>query len=139
MAFGGNNDGFYNFLHDLNGDGNVDILEQAIMTDYEMKLMHEDDEEEFDSFDFEGDDELEENEENEKLYYTNKSEMERIKNETHNLIIDTETILIEQLIRDINNEMDGIEDPEKPERLKAMLGLTGEIKKLIDLMNNSED
>lgn len=139
MAFGGNNDGFYNFLHDLNGDGNVDILEQAIMTDYEMKLMHEDDEEEFDSFDFEGDDELEENEETENMYYTNKSEMERIKNETHNLIIDTETILIEQLIRDINNEMDGIEDPEKPERLKAMLGLTGEIKKLIDLMNNSED
>ena len=56
MAYGGNNDGFYNFLHDLNGDGKVDILEQAIMTDYEMKLMHEDDEEEFDGFDFEGDD-----------------------------------------------------------------------------------
>lgn len=47
--------------------------------------------------------------------------------------------MIEQLIREIKNEMDGIEDPKKPERLEAMLELTGEIKTLIELMNNSED
>lgn len=139
MAYGDNNDGFYNFLHDLNGDGKVDILEQAIMTDYEMKLMHEDDEEELDSFDFEEDDESEENEETENLYYTNKSEIERFIYRTHNIIINAEKNMIEQLIREIKNEMEGIEDPEKPERLEAMLELTGEIKTLIELMNNSED